>query len=583
MHHAQRWIAILHGYARLVAEACELICRWLEAGATVGENAELARGREAGQRLAWGDAYRSLSLADESGSLAGEDLELLAAASYLLGHVDACRQALQRAHHAHAAAGDPRRASRCLFWVAFTLLLEGDLAPANGWLARAQRELEPEHRECAEHGFLLLPAAVQASAAGDFASAEAAAARAAEIGARFGDADLLTLALHFQGRALVSEGRVPAGLMLLDEAMVAVVAGEVWPPVAGNVYCSMIDACLEISDLRRAQEWTAALAAWWAKQPDLVTFTGQCLIHRAEIMQLHGKWPAAVEETKRACERLAHAADKYATGAALYRQAELYRVRGDSTAAENAYRGASEWGQEPQPGLALLRLGMGQTKAAESAIRRVVAETTDRLRRARLLPAYVEIILGLGDVDAARDAARELAGIAGEYDMPALHAVAGHASGAVLLADGDARGALVALRDSWQLWRELDVPYEAARGRVLIALGCRALGDEESATLELDAARRVFAQLGARPDLARIERLTRKGIDAPVGGLTPRELQVLRLVAAGRTNHAIATDLVVADKTVDRHVTNIFTKLGVSSRAAATAYAYEHRLVEPTH
>jgi tetratricopeptide (TPR) repeat protein len=315
VHHAQRWIAILHGYARLVAEACELICRWLEAGATVGEDAELARGREAGQRLAWGDAYRSLSLADESGSLAGEDLELLAAAAYLLGHVHACRQALQRAHHAHAAAGDPRRASRCLFWVAFTLLLEGDLAPASGWLARAQRLLEPEHRECAEHGFLLLPAAVQASAAGDFVSAEAAAARAAEIGARVGDADLLTLALHFQGRALVSEGRVPAGLMLLDEAMVAVVAGEVWPPVAGNVYCSMIDACLEISDLRRAQEWTAALAAWWAKQPDLVTFTGQCLIHRAEIMQLHGKWPAAVEETKRACERLAHAADKYATGA----------------------------------------------------------------------------------------------------------------------------------------------------------------------------------------------------------------------------------------------------------------------------
>jgi ATP/maltotriose-dependent transcriptional regulator MalT len=545
----------------------------------VGEDAELARGREAGQRLAWGDAYRSLSLADESSSLAAVDLELLAAAAYLLGHVDGCRQALQRAHQAHVAAGDPRRAARCLFWVAFTLLLEGDLAPASGWLARAHRLLEPERRECAEHGFLLLPIAVQASAAGDFASAGAVAARAAEIGARVGDADLLTLALHFQGRALVSEGRVPAGLMLLDEAMVAVVAGEVWPPVAGNVYCSMIDACLQISDLRRAQEWTAALAAWWAKQPDLVTFTGQCLVHRAEIMQLHGEWPEAVEETKRAYQRLVHAADKYTTGAALYRQAELYRVRGDSTAAENAYRGASEWGQEPQPGLALLRLGMGETRAAESAIRRVVAETSDRLRRARLLPAYVEIMLGVGDVDAARDAARELAGIAGEYDMPALRAVARHASGAVLLADGDARGALAALRDSWQLWRELDVPYEAARVRVLIALGRQSLGDEESATLELDAARRVFAHLGARTDLTRIETLTRKGTDAAVGGLTPRELQVLRLVAAGRTNHAIAADLVLADKTVDRHVTNIFTKLGVSSRAAATAYAYEHRLV----
>jgi len=504
---------------------------------------------------------------------------LLATAAYLLGHVDECRQALQRAHRAHVAAGDPRRAARCVFWVAFTLLLEGNLAPASGWLARAHRLLEPEQRECAEHGLLLLPAAVQASAAGNHAGAEAAAARAAEIGARVGDADLLTLALHFQGRALVKVGRVREGLALLDEAMVAVVAGEVWPPVAGNVYCSMIDACQEISDLRRAHEWTTALSAWWAKQPDMVTFTGQCLVHRAELLQLHGAWPEAAEETKRARDRLAHAADQYATGAALYRQAELYRARGEFAAAEDAYRKASQWGHQAQPGLALLRLAEGNTEAAEASIRRVVDETTDRLRRAKLLPATVEIMLAVGDVPAARDAAGELTEIADDCDTPAPRAAAGQSLGAVLLAEGDARSALGALRRAWDMWRELDAPYEAARVRVLIALGCRALGDEESAALELDAARRVFGELGAAPDLTRVEHLTRKPTDAQTHGLTPRELQVLRLVATGKTNHAIAADLVLAEKTVDRHVTNIFAKLGVSSRAAATAYAYEHRLL----
>ena len=545
----------------------------------MGGDEELARGRAAGQRNAWGDAYTALSLADQSSSLAGEDLELLAAAAYLLGHVDECRQALQRAHRAYVAAGDPPRAARCLFWVGFTLLLEGDLAPAAGWVARANRLLDHEQQECAEHGFLLLPGAVQASAAGDYASAEATAARAAEIGARAGDADLLTLGLHFQGRALLHQGRVREGLALLDEAMVAVVAGEVWPPVAGNVYCSMIDACLEISDLRRASEWTTALAAWWLNQPDMVTFTGQCLVHRAELMQLHGAWPEAIEETKRACERLAHAADKYATGAALYRQAEVYRAHGQFAEAEDAYREASRWGREPQPGLALLRLAAGSNGAAEAAIRRAVAETTDRLSRAKLLPAHIEIMLTVGDVPAAREAADELSAIAHDYATPALCAVAGHALGAVLLAEGDARAALGALRGAWEAWQELDAPYEAARVRVLIAVGCRALGDEESAALELDAARRIFGKLGATPDLTRIENLNPKYTDGAAHGLTARELQVLRLVATGKTNHAIAADLVLAEKTVDRHVTNIFTKLGVSSRAAATAYAYEHRLL----
>ncbi|MPZ73814.1 MAG: hypothetical protein GEU74_11375, partial [Nitriliruptorales bacterium] len=432
-----------------------------KASGMVGNGAGNGQGSEAGRRRPWSDVYDSLSRADESGSLSGDDLELLAAAAYLLGNVDECRQALERAHRAHSSTGDTRRAARCVFWVAFTSLLEGNLAQASGWLARAHRLLEPEKNESAEQGLLLLPDAVLAAAAGDYASAEAGAARAAEIGARLGDADLLALALHFQGRAVVKEGRVREGLALLDEAMVAVVANEVWQPVAGNIYCSMIDACLEISDLRRAHEWTTALTAWWAKQPDMVTFTGQCLVHRAEIMRLHGAWSTAAEETKQACERLAQAADKYATGPALYLQAELCRLRGEFAEAEHAYHEASRWGHRAQPGLALLRLAEGNSEGAAQSIRRILSETTDALLRAKLLFPYVEILLEVGDAASARAAADELTEIADRYDTPALHAEAGQSVGAVLLAEGDAERALAELRRAWETWRELEAPYEA--------------------------------------------------------------------------------------------------------------------------
>ena len=539
---------------------------------------ELARGREAAGRLAWADAYTALSLADRSSSLAAEDLELLATAAHLLGRVEDCLRALQRAQRLHAGAGASRRAARCAFWLAFHLGSRGELAQAGGWLARANRLLEHEPRDCAERGYLLLPLAVQHIEADDNTAAQQVSAQAAARGRHAGDADLVALALHVQGRALVRLGRVSEAMAAFDEAMVAVVSSEVSAVVVGTVYCSMLEACQEILEWRRAREWTEALTAWCGRQPDMVTYSGRCLVHRAEILHLHGAWAESVEEARRAGERLAHAADSYATGAAYYRQAEVYRVLGDLTAAEDAYQQAGRWGRQPQPGLALLRLGQGRNDAVQAAIRRVVAETTDSLGRAKLLPALVEIMLAVGDVRVARDAAGELTEIAGRYETQALRAVADHARGAVLLAEGDARAAVVALRGAWQAWRELEAPYEAARVRVLVGLGCRALGDEETA-MELDAARGVFAQLGAAPDLARLATLDRRD-GAPRGhGLTARELQVLRLVAAGKTNHAIATNLVLAEKTVDRHVSNIYTKLGVSSRAAATAYAYQHRLL----
>jgi len=340
----------------------------------------------------------------------------------------------------------------------------------------------------------------------------------------------------------------------------------------------VLEGCQELFDLRRARQWTAVLTSWCATQPDLVPYRGQCLLHRAELLALHGAWPDAMEETRAAYARFLRPTGHPAAGAAAYQLAELHRLRGETTEAEEAYRLASRWGREPQPGLALLRLAQGQPATAQAAIHRALDEAGDLPGRARLLPAAAEIALAAGDPAAARAAADELAEAARRLDAPVLLATAASAGGAVLLAEGDPRAALVDLRSAWAAWRELEAPYEAARTRVGIGLACRALGDQDSAAMELDAARFAFQELGAAPDLASLETLTGRGPAGQAGGLTPREVQVLRLVATGKTNRAIAAELVLSERTVDRHVSNIFTKLGVSSRAAATAWAYEHRL-----
>ncbi|MBA3473656.1 MAG: helix-turn-helix transcriptional regulator [Rubrobacter sp.] len=525
------------------------------------------------------DAYKSLSHADQVTPLGAADLELLATSAYMLGRDDDHVSGLERAYHVYLDASEALRAARCAFWVGMHLSIRGEMGRATGWLGRAQRLVEREGRDCAEQGYLLFPPMFQHEAAGDYEAAAATAADAAEIGERFGDADLFALAVQGQGILLVKLGRVVEGLGLLDEAMVAVTAGELSPIISGLVYCGVIAGCQDAYELRRAQEWTAALTRWCEEQPDMVSFTGTCLVHRAEIMQLHGAWRDALEEARRAGERCAQVMNQAAAAQALYRQGEVHRLQGRFAAAEEAYRYASRGGWEPQPGLALLRLAQGNGDAAAAAIRRVVGETTERPKRARLLPAYVEIMLAGGDVQEARSACRELGEISVGFQSGMLGAMVAHARGAVDLADGDARAALVALRHAVQVWQELEVPYEAARVRALLGLACRALGDDDTAALELEAARGVFARLGAAPDLAQVDSLTRRAASDNTRGLTPRELEVLRLIAAGRSNREIASALVISERTVDRHVSNIFTKLSVSSRAAATAYAYEHQLV----
>jgi len=365
-------------------------------------------------------------------------------------------------------------------------------------------------------------------------------------------------------------------VILFDEVMVAATADELSPIVTGIAYCAVIDACQEIFDLRRAQEWTAALDAWCSAQSEIVPFRGQCLLRRAEIKQLHSEWTDAMDETQRACERLA---GQPLAGAALYQQAELARLRGEVRRAEDTYREASAYGHSTQPGLARLRLGQGQVSAACAAIQRAMHETTDRVMRARLLPAYVEIMLAAGDIESARAAAGELKQIANALRAPFLWAASAYAEGGVLRAEGDARAALVALGDAWKKWLDLAAPYEAAQSRALIGITCRELGDEDGAEMELVAARATFEQLGAAVDVARVDAMNMKTPSDVRGGLTAREVEVLRFVAAGKTNRSIAAAMVISEKTVARHMSNIFAKLGLSSRAAATAYAYEHDLV----
>jgi ATP/maltotriose-dependent transcriptional regulator MalT len=540
----------------------------------------LQQGRGAFERGAWAEAYAQLSAAAgaPASSLDGEDLERLATSAYLAGRGEEAYDVWAGAYQSWVAAGEPRRAARCAFWIAFGLLNGGELARGGGWVDRAQRLLDEAKADCVEQGYLQYPVALQCIFGGDVSGAHEGFAAAATVGDRFGVPEITALARVGLGRCLIYMGDVEQGVALLDEAMVSIGAREVSPIAVGDMYCTVIDACQELFDLRRAQEWTAALSHWCESQPELVLYRGQCLVHRAELMQLRGAWTDAFEEAGRAAERMAEGAGEAMMGSALYLRAELLRLRGDFGAAEDLYRQATELGRDPQPGLALLRLAQGRLDAAGAAIRRVAGEAGDAISRARVLGPLVEILLACGDVAEARAAADELERAAAELDAPFVWGLAAQAMGSVLLAENDAAAALKALRSAWTVWREVDAPYEAARVRVLIAQACRALGDVDSAEMELDAARSVFVDLDALPDVARVDALSGRPSRAGGSDLTARELEVLALVAKGKTNRAIADELVVSEKTVASHLSHIFTKLGLSTRSAATAYAYEHGL-----
>ena len=546
----------------------------------MGGHDPLTAGREAFDRRAWRDAYEHLHDAVESHDVEPEDLRRLATAAYLTGRNEAAEQGLERLHHLLLRDGQVDRAARWAVWLAILLFQRGQHAQGGGWLSRAQRLLDDADLDCAARGYLLIPVALHAlDAEHDPERANELFEQVSAMARRFDDPDLAVLGLLGRGQALVASGDIDRGVPLLDEVMVAVTTGGVSPILAGIAYCAVIITCRMVFDLRRAQEWTGVLSRWCSDQQDLHPYQGQCLVHRSEIMQLHGEWAEAMEEIEQACAHLAKTSGDPVMGMARYQQAELLRLRGHFSRAEESYRQATEWGHPPQPGLALLRLAEGRVDDAVAAIgREIAAAEDDRVRRARVLAAFVEIMLAADDVDAAGAGVDELEEIAADFDSTYLEAVAAEGRGAVLLALGDPARASEVLRQAWQRWRVLDAPYEAAQVRLRMARARRELGDHDAADMELDAAAQVFKRLKAAPALVQVNELSHRPQQATPGGLTPREVDVLQLVATGATNREVADALVISEKTVARHLSNMFIKLGVGSRAAATAWAYENDL-----
>ena len=421
----------------------------------------LAHARRATAEHSWLRGPRSVCSRRRAGPLDAEDLELWATAQLMLAEDEAAVATLERVHDRYLERGETVRAARAAIWIGMNLAYSGAVGPASGWLGRAQRLLDEEPGDSAEQGYLLLPLVFRHEAAGEYEEAAAVAGQAAVVGQRFGDRDLLALAVHAQGHMLVMAGQVRAGMALLDEAMVTVTTDEPMPFVVGIVYCGVILACQSVFEVGRAREWTQALTVWVEGQRDVVAFTGRCLVHRAEILQLGGAWPDALNEARLASQRFVETGNP-AAGLAHYRQGEVLRLLGRFDAAEAAYRDASRMGWEPQPGLAQLRLAQGRVDLALVAIRRASAEIAEPLKRAALLPAHVEIALAAGELDDARAACAELHSLAARYESRMLTAMVAHAEGATALAEGDADSALAHLRAAQQA---VDRAGRALRGR----------------------------------------------------------------------------------------------------------------------
>ncbi|WP_159942877.1 MULTISPECIES: LuxR C-terminal-related transcriptional regulator [unclassified Nocardiopsis] len=521
----------------------------------------------------WGETFQRLREEDRRAPLDAADLEVLAVSAFLTGRDGACADQLARAHRAFLDRSEVAPAVRCAFWLAMVLMNRGEQAQASGWFSRAHALLDRHGLDVVERGYLLVPAAMRALREGDPAEAGARGERAAAIAERFGDTDLAALALLCRGTAMVRLSGTGRGADLLDQAMVSVLAGEVSAVVTGIVYCGVIDTCRQVFDLGRAREWTAELTRWCDSQPGLVTFHDECLVHRSAVLRESGHWPQALEAARQACEQGPGPRPKL-LGMARYQQAELYRLLGSSARAERAYLDADRAGHSPQPGLALLRTGQGRVAEAAASLGRALAEERDPLARLGLLPPYVEVMLAAREHGRAREAAGELARSAAERGTPVLAAMAARARGSVLLAEDEADACLVPLRLARDAWREAGHPYEEARTAVLLGLACRRLGDEEGARMCLSSARTVFTGLGAAPDLERTRDLLPPPERAGSTRLTPREEEVLRLVAGGLSNRAIAGELVISERTAAHHVSSILAKLGLPSRAAATAYAH---------
>jgi DNA-binding CsgD family transcriptional regulator len=531
-------------------------------------------------------AWREACVAYESAATAldGVDHERHAIAAYLIGDDGRCTRAWEAAHRAALDSGDTGAAARAAALLALCLVMRGQMAQAGGWMARAEALLEESGVACSASGYVLVLKLLGALDADPSAAAELAVT-AMGIAKEFDDRDLGALAVLGHAQASIRLGETQAGRARLDDVMLSAAGGNVGPVVTGIVYCAVIIECLTVYDLERAAEWTDALGDWCDVQPDLVPYRGQCFVHRAQLHQAAGRWADALSVAEAACRHLANPPHP-ALGLAHYQHGEVHRLAGNFDRAEVAYRAAIGCGFDPVPGLALLELARDDAPAAVATISRVLDETTDRRLRPPLLAAAADILRAAGDVGGARRAADELVELAAGSGAVALRAMASHALGSVLVAEGDLVAALNELRAAARAWQALQMPYEAACTATTIGLACAAVGDLTAAGLELDRARTTFRALGARPDLDRLAALGDLVGDQHGGSpfseraeLSARETDVLAQLATGKTNREIAEALLISPHTANRHVENIFAKLGVRTRAAATAYAYEHSLL----
>lgn len=498
-----------------------------------------------------------------------DDLYALANSSWWLGDLDAALPDLRRAYRRHLDQGRHRAAALVALDIGYTNGLRGDEGQASGWTGRAARLLDDEP-ECVEKGYLAYIDYEQAFGRGDLDAALALSLEISATGRRFDDPTLAALGVLGQGRVTVARGEVDRGMALLDEAMVAAVSDELAPAWAGNIYCNLMVVCYELADWARAGEWTTVTARWCEAMPGAGPFMGICRIHRAQVFQAHGAWDDAEAEARRVCDELADFHPGM-VGEARYALGDLQRQRGDLEGAEAAYLAAHRLGRDPCPGLALLRLAQGRRGDALASITRALGTASpDPLTRARLLPAAVQIMLATDDLDQARRAADELATIAATYGTPGLHAQADAAEGAVLLAEGRAAEAVEALERALRSGKQLRLPYEGACIRLHLAEAHRALGRRDHAALEADAARHELTRLGAVPAGTGPKPAPRPD------GLSPREVEILGLVADGRSNQEIAAELYLSVRTVERHLATVYRKLGLhgrSARAAAVRYA----------
>jgi class 3 adenylate cyclase len=465
----------------------------------------VAAGREAIRRRAWDDAYRLLSSAE--GALGADDLQQLAEAAFWSGRQDEALAGRERAYKAFLDEGDRLRAADVALRLALDYFPKGNLPLFGGWLAKGDRILEDEH-ESLEHGRAALVHAIQAGEIqGKLDEGIAHAKRAYDIGKRFSDPALQALSLVIQGRALVYQGELDAGLVLLDEASTSAMTGELDPFSATVVYCMTITGAQGVGDFDRARQWTEA-ANRWCDVEKTRGFPGACRVHRSEILWLGGQWDEAEREAVDACADL-EAYNAFTTAAGYYQIGEIGRRRGNFHAAEEAYRKAHELGREPQPGQALLRLAQGKAAEAAAALGRSLGDDAkDPLARARRLPAQVAVSLAVGDVEAAKEAASELEQLTDRFRVggertPLLDGALQLSLARIAAAEEDWPAAEVAARAALAVWTRVGAPYEAAEARVALGMAYEHKGDRKGAQAEYEAARETFDRLGAVLDAQR--------------------------------------------------------------------------------